>query len=205
MKKTKESWNMHKPIEEVIEDLKYSLENIEDINDPQALGAVKDEVLSFNEYLALEKEAVNGNTFQPMNVKIKYGEPLPSEFGRMVLDTPEGTPMGVTIQSIKFMQWVEEEQAILIQFLGTLTDIKPKLATIPQWCEIKGITIKDPDGFNREDEFLMERLFSEAEFDEGVRLSTVIMPVKEKEAEEKVERLPKASKSKKPARKAVKK
>jgi hypothetical protein len=31
------------------------------------------------------------------------------------------------------------------------------------------------------------------------------MPVKEKEAEEKVERLPKASKSKKPARKAVKK
>ena len=47
--------------------------------------------------------------------------------------------------------------------------------TIREWEKIKGVKILDPDGFNRKDPNLMERLFTEQEFNEGMMLSTVSM------------------------------
>ena len=39
--------------------------------------------------------------------------------------------------------------------------------TLKQWEEIKGINIIDYNGFDRTDDKLMERLFTEEEFDKG--------------------------------------
>lgn len=45
--------------------------------------------------------------------------------------------------------------------------------TIKEWSEIKGVVILDPDGFDRKDPDLMERTFTEQEFNEGMVGSTV--------------------------------
>lgn len=44
----------------------------------------------------------------------------------------------------------------------------PTKRTLKQWEYIKGINIIDYDGFDRKDEKLMERYFTEEEFDKGV-------------------------------------
>lgn len=47
------------------------------------------------------------------------------------------------------------------------------LRTIPQWGEITGIEVMDPDGFDRTDGHLFERVFTLAEFLKGAMTSTV--------------------------------
>jgi hypothetical protein len=54
--------------------------------------------------------------------------------------------------------------------------------TIREWEKIKGVKILDPDGFDRKDPNLMERLFTEQEFNEGMMLSTVSMTLTEQAA-----------------------
>lgn len=49
-------------------------------------------------------------------------------------------------------------------------------ATIKQWGDITGIIVLDPDGFDRKDRHLMERLFTYDEFMHGCMTSTVQRP-----------------------------
>lgn len=49
-------------------------------------------------------------------------------------------------------------------------------ATIKDWEVITGIRVLDPDGFNRKDPQLMERLFTYQEFTHGMIQSTVQSP-----------------------------
>lgn len=48
--------------------------------------------------------------------------------------------------------------------------------TIHEWEWITGITVLDPDGFDRKDPNLYERLFTHQEFKEGLIRSTIQMP-----------------------------
>lgn len=45
--------------------------------------------------------------------------------------------------------------------------------TLQKWAERDGLTILDPDGFDRRDPFLMERAFTEAEYRAGIGRCTV--------------------------------
>ena len=45
--------------------------------------------------------------------------------------------------------------------------------TIEQWSDIKGIRIIDPDGFDRTDPKLYEKLFTEEEFEKGLLNCTI--------------------------------
>ena len=46
-------------------------------------------------------------------------------------------------------------------------------ATIKQWGDITGTIVLDPDGFDRKDPRLMERLFTYQEFQHGCMESTI--------------------------------
>lgn len=48
-----------------------------------------------------------------------------------------------------------------------------ELHTIPEWEKITGIYILDADGFDRTDENLYSKLFSEQEFNNGIIGSTI--------------------------------
>lgn len=48
--------------------------------------------------------------------------------------------------------------------------------TITEWERYFGITVLDPDGFNRRDPHLRKRRFTEREFTKGVLWSTCIFP-----------------------------
>jgi hypothetical protein len=43
-----------------------------------------------------------------------------------------------------------------------------ELRTLQEWSSILGITILDPDGFDRTDPMLMERKFTLSEFNQGI-------------------------------------
>lgn len=45
--------------------------------------------------------------------------------------------------------------------------------TILEWCEIKNITMIDPDGFDRTDKKVFERLFTEEEFNSALWKCTI--------------------------------
>lgn len=45
--------------------------------------------------------------------------------------------------------------------------------TLTEWAKLKGYRIIDPDGFDRSDPDLYDRLFSEKEFDDGLPYCTV--------------------------------
>lgn len=50
-----------------------------------------------------------------------------------------------------------------------------RLKTIQEWAELAGITIVDLDGFDRKDPHLESRVFTKAEFNEGLLRSTVMV------------------------------
>lgn len=45
--------------------------------------------------------------------------------------------------------------------------------TIREWSEITGVTVLDPDGFDRSDPLLWERVFTLKEFEQGLMQSTI--------------------------------
>ncbi len=47
------------------------------------------------------------------------------------------------------------------------------LRTIDEWSQIYGVKIIDPDGFDRNDPTLNERLFTKIEFEKGLIVSTM--------------------------------
>lgn len=50
------------------------------------------------------------------------------------------------------------------------------MRTIKEWSEITGVIILDPDGFDRSDPRLSERLFTFQEFEKGMMESTISAP-----------------------------
>lgn len=62
----------------------------------------------------------------------------------------------------------------LIQKEMVICDYQKRRHTIPEWEIITGISIIDPDGFDRKDPKLYERLFTREEFDKGLFRSTII-------------------------------
>ena len=45
--------------------------------------------------------------------------------------------------------------------------------TLKQWADMDGIKILDPDGFDRTDPLLWERLFTRGEFNKGIIYCTI--------------------------------
>lgn len=50
--------------------------------------------------------------------------------------------------------------------------------TIAQWGKETGMIVIDPDGFDRTDMQLFERLFTKAEFTEGAIMSSCIIDIR---------------------------
>ena len=54
-------------------------------------------------------------------------------------------------------------------------ETEPEKKTINEWASIDGIIIVDPDGFDRSDLDLFNRLYTRSEYEEGIMLCSIMM------------------------------
>ena len=76
--------------------------------------------------------------------------------------------LGECIDGIRELQ---EENRILNKNVKERTQIGIK--TLQSWAALDGIKIIDPDGFDRTDTYLFERLFTHEEYKAGIVKSTI--------------------------------
>jgi hypothetical protein len=104
-------------MEEIIKNLQDSITS--EIKDKEnKMAILKDNLLSLNELITFNKKSRSGLSSQYMNAKVKKGEPLPKLFGFLTFDANDGKKYNIKITEIQAIQWVEDEDAIIVHFLG---------------------------------------------------------------------------------------
>ncbi|MFW5962407.1 MAG: hypothetical protein ACOCQR_02215 [bacterium] len=66
------------------------------------------------------------------------------------------------------------------KYIKNPNNCNEKTKTIDEWAKKYGVNIMDPDGFDRTDTKLYERYYTQAEFEVGLMLSTVVISDKDK-------------------------
>ena len=116
---------MSRTIEQLIENLSYSLSEYEDINNSSAVSVVKDEIMELNEHLTKTKGADEGYHNNSMHLFIEAGQPIPALFSTVQFDSEiTGTRYEITVREIVSVEWAPENKGINITILGTKRPIQ---------------------------------------------------------------------------------
>lgn len=109
-------------MEEVIKKLQDSV--VAELKDKETkLSDLKDNLLSLNELITINKSSREGLSSKYMNLKVIKGGNLPSLFAILTLDAQDGKTYNVKVTEIQSMQWVENEDAVIVHFLGIMEEV----------------------------------------------------------------------------------